>query len=61
MSAYKQAGISINRAMAISAKALRNALKPDLKVAAERRGFTEAKVLKYENGAQQGEAKDLGK
>lgn len=50
MSAYKQAGISLNRAMAIAAKTVRNSLKADLKVAAEKRGITEAKVAKYENG-----------
>lgn len=60
MSAYKQAGISLNRALAISAKAVRNALKPDVKAVAERRGFTEVKVMKFENGTQ-GEAKSLDK
>lgn len=50
MSAYKQAGISLNRAMAIAAKTVRNSLKADLKVAAEKRGITEVKVAKYENG-----------
>lgn len=51
MSAYKQAGISLNRAMAIAGKATREALKSEFKVAAEKRGFTEAKVAKVENGA----------
>lgn len=60
MSAYKQAGISINRAMALSAKAVREALKPELKAAVERRGFTEAKVVRYENGVPS-EPQELGK
>ncbi|CUM66245.1 uncharacterized protein PRCAT00003905001 [Priceomyces carsonii] len=50
MSAYKQAGISLNKALALSAKALRSALKPEFKAAAEKRGTCEAKVAKFENG-----------
>lgn len=50
MSAYKQAGITLNRALAISAKTLRNALKPDIKASVERRGAAEIRVTKYENG-----------
>lgn len=50
MSAYKQAGISLNRAMAIAAKTVRNSLKSDLRVAAERRGNSDVKVSKFENG-----------
>ncbi|KAF7999775.1 F-type H+-transporting ATPase subunit epsilon [Metschnikowia aff. pulcherrima] len=60
MSAYKQAGISLNRALAIAAQTVRNSLKADFKVAAERRGFTEVKVAKFENG-EQGESKTLEK
>jgi F-type H+-transporting ATPase subunit epsilon len=59
MSAYKQAGISLNRAMAIAARATREALKPEFKVAAEKRGLTEAKVARVEKGAAL-EAKFLG-
>ncbi|EGV63142.1 hypothetical protein PSN45_004587 [Yamadazyma tenuis] len=58
MSAYKQAGISLNKAMSIAARTVRAALKPELKAGAERRGFTEAKVIKIEKGVQ-GEAKLL--
>lgn len=58
MSAYKQAGISLNRAMAIAAKTVRNSLKSDLRVAAERRGVTEVRVAKFENGVA-GEPKTL--
>ncbi|KAM9908683.1 hypothetical protein OXX79_000232 [Metschnikowia pulcherrima] len=60
MSAYKQAGISLNRALAIAAQTVRNSLKADFKVAAERRGYTEVKVSKFENG-EQGESKTLEK
>ncbi|RLV96654.1 hypothetical protein JA1_000233 [Spathaspora sp. JA1] len=59
MSAYKQAGISLNRAISIAAKTLRASLKPEFKVGAERRGVTEVKVIKFENGVQ-AEAKPLG-
>ena len=60
MSAYKQAGISLNRALAIAAQTVRNSLKAEFKVAAERRGVTEVKVAKFENG-EAGEAKFLAK
>lgn len=60
MSSYKQAGISLNKALSIAAQTLRNSLKAEFKVAAERRGFTEVKVAKYENGVA-GEPKTLGK
>lgn len=50
--AYKQAGISLNKALAIAARTLRAALKPEIKAVAERRGFTEVKVIKIENGVQ---------
>lgn len=58
MSAYKQAGISLNKALAISARTVRNALKPEFRVAAEKRGETEVKVIKYESG-KASEAKPL--
>lgn len=50
MSAAKQAGISLNRAMAIAARATRESLKPELRAAVEKRGKCDAKVVKYENG-----------
>lgn len=50
MSAYKQAGISLNKALSIAARTVRSSLKPEFKAAAERRGTTEVKVIKYENG-----------
>lgn len=59
MSAYKQAGISLNKALAIAGKTVRSALKPEFKLAAEKRGFTEVKVIKIDKGVQS-EAKVLG-
>ncbi|EGW30570.1 uncharacterized protein SPAPADRAFT_63408 [Spathaspora passalidarum NRRL Y-27907] len=59
MSAYKQAGISLNRAIAIAARTLRASLKPEFKVAAERRGHTEVKVINFEKGVQS-EPRPLG-
>ena len=58
MSAYKQAGISLNKAFAIAAQTLRNSLKPEFKAAAERRGVVEAKVAVYEN-VKAGEPREL--
>lgn len=60
MSAAKQAGISLNRAMAIAAKATRNALKPEIRVQVEKRGKCDAKAIRYENG-QASEPKFLNK
>lgn len=60
MSAYKQAGISLNKAMSIAAKAVRSALKPEYKTVADRRGFSEVRAIKIENGVQQ-ESQLLGK
>lgn len=53
MSAYKQAGITLNKAMAIAARATRSALKPEFKTNAERRGISEAKAIKISNGVQE--------
>lgn len=59
MSSYKQAGISLNKALHIAAQTVRNSLKAEFKVAAERRGATEVKVAKFENGVAS-EPKTLG-
>lgn len=59
MTAYKQAGISLNKALAIAARTVRNSLKPEAKANAERRGLVEAKAVKYENGVAT-ETKNLG-
>lgn len=59
MSSYKQAGISLNKAMTIAAQTVRNSLKAEFKLAAERRGVTEVKAVKFENGVAT-EPKPLG-
>lgn len=40
----------MNKALSIAARTVRNSLKAEHKVAAERRGLTEVKVSKFENG-----------
>ncbi|CAI5760753.1 unnamed protein product [Candida verbasci] len=55
---YKQAGISLNKALAVAAQTLRNSLKAEFKAAAERRGACDAKVITYKNG-EASEAKPL--
>lgn len=60
MSAYKQAGISLNKALSISARTVRSALKPEFKAVAERRGLSEVKAIKFEKGVPS-EAKPLQK
>lgn len=59
MSAYKQAGISLNRALAIAARTTRESLKAEFKVAAEKRGITEVRATRIENGVVK-ESKALG-
>jgi hypothetical protein len=58
MSAYKQAGISLNKALSIAARTVRASLKPEFKAVAERRGVCEVKAIKISNGVQS-EAKPL--
>lgn len=58
MSAYKQAGISLNRALAIAARTVRASLKPKEKLAAAARAGPELKLVRIVDGVQ-GEAKDL--
>lgn len=50
MSAYKQAGITLNRAIAISSRTVRSALKPEVRAEAEKRAAPDIKVTKFENG-----------
>ncbi|EMG50308.1 ATP15 ATP synthase subunit epsilon [Candida maltosa Xu316] len=52
MSAAKQAGITLNKSLAIAAQTLRNSLKPEFKAAAEKRGAVEAKVITFTDGKQ---------
>ncbi|AET38527.1 F1F0 ATP synthase subunit epsilon Ecym_3008 [Eremothecium cymbalariae DBVPG len=52
MSAWRKAGLSYNTYMAVAARAVRSALKPELKNAAVlSRSNTEAKVINYKDGA----------
>lgn len=44
MSAYKQAGVSLNKALAIAAQTLRNSLKPEFKAAAEKEDLLKPKL-----------------
>ena len=44
MSAVKQAGISVNKAFAIAAQALRNSLKAEFKAAAEKEVLLKLKL-----------------
>ncbi|KAF4123846.1 F-type H+-transporting ATPase subunit epsilon [Geosmithia morbida] len=57
MSAWKAAGISYNRYLAIAARTVRRSLKEDKRLLAERRGETELRFAKWENG-KAGEAKE---
>ncbi|ODQ77334.1 hypothetical protein BABINDRAFT_41860, partial [Babjeviella inositovora NRRL Y-12698] len=50
---------SFNKYLSISAKITRSALKPNLKVAAEKRGLSDAKVVTFKNGAATSETKPL--
>ncbi|CAK9441423.1 uncharacterized protein LODBEIA_P52910 [Lodderomyces beijingensis] len=54
----KQAGISLLKQLAVQAQTVRNALKPEFKTIAERRGNTEVKVVKFTDGVQ-GDVKEL--
>ncbi|KZZ98686.1 mitochondrial ATP synthase epsilon chain domain-containing protein [Moelleriella libera RCEF 2490] len=57
--AWKAAGLTYNRYLAIAARAVRRSLKDDKRIAAERRGEMELRFAKWSNG-KQGEVKDLG-
>ncbi|KAK0612859.1 mitochondrial ATP synthase epsilon chain-domain-containing protein [Bombardia bombarda] len=56
--AWKASGITYNRYLAIAARVIRQSLKDDLRLAAERRGLAELRFAKWENG-KQGEVKNL--
>ncbi|KAL5615339.1 hypothetical protein BROUX41_005386 [Berkeleyomyces rouxiae] len=57
--AWKAAGISYNRYLAVAARAVRRSLKEDKRIVAERRAESELKVSAWSNG-KAGEAKTLG-
>ncbi|KAH7367272.1 mitochondrial ATP synthase epsilon chain-domain-containing protein [Plectosphaerella cucumerina] len=50
--AWKAAGISYNRYLAVAARAVRRSLKEDKRIVAERRGELELRFSKWENGKQ---------
>ncbi|KHO01970.1 mitochondrial ATP synthase epsilon chain domain-containing protein [Metarhizium album ARSEF 1941] len=56
--AWKAAGLTYNRYLAVAARAVRRSLKEDKRIVAERRGEMELRFSKWSNG-KQGEFKDL--
>ncbi|KAF2146118.1 uncharacterized protein K452DRAFT_283409 [Aplosporella prunicola CBS 121167] len=56
--AWKTAGISYNRYIAVASRVVRRSLKEDKRIAAERRGESEIRFAKWENG-KQGDNKPL--
>ncbi|ATY63998.1 mitochondrial ATP synthase epsilon chain domain-containing protein [Cordyceps militaris CM01] len=58
--AWKAAGLTYNRYLAIAARTVRRSLNEEKRVAVERRGEMELRFAKWENG-KMGEPKDLGK
>ncbi|PSR82328.1 mitochondrial ATP synthase epsilon chain-domain-containing protein [Coniella lustricola] len=56
--AWKAAGLSYNRYLAVASRVVRRSLKDDKRLLAERRGEMELRFAKWENG-KQGENKNL--
>ncbi|KAJ4395376.1 hypothetical protein N0V91_010897 [Didymella pomorum] len=56
--AWKVAGLTYNRYISVASRVVRRSLKEDKRIAAERRGESELKFAKWENG-KQGEVKEL--
>ncbi|KAF2771607.1 mitochondrial ATP synthase epsilon chain domain-containing protein, partial [Teratosphaeria nubilosa] len=56
--AWKAAGITYNRYLAVAARVVRRSLKEDKRLVAERRGEMDLRFAKWENG-RQGENKSL--
>ncbi|KAK6825044.1 hypothetical protein PG990_003610 [Apiospora arundinis] len=56
--AWKSAGLSYNRYLAIASRVVRRSLKEDKRIVAERRGETDLRFAKWTNG-KQGESKNL--
>jgi F-type H+-transporting ATPase subunit epsilon len=57
-SAWKVAGLSYNRYISVASRVVRRSLKEDKRILAERRGESELRFAKWENG-KQGEVKEL--
>ncbi|EME86546.1 uncharacterized protein MYCFIDRAFT_43204 [Pseudocercospora fijiensis CIRAD86] len=51
--AWKAAGITYNRYLAVASRVVRRSLKEDKRIAAERRGEMDLRFAKWENGKQQ--------
>ncbi|GAQ06783.1 putative ATP synthase subunit epsilon, mitochondrial [Aspergillus lentulus] len=56
--AWKAAGLTYNRYLAVAARAVRRSLKDGPRLAAERRGQSELRFAKWENG-KQGDVKSI--
>ncbi|OCK84598.1 hypothetical protein K432DRAFT_261884, partial [Lepidopterella palustris CBS 459.81] len=56
--AWKAAGLTYNRYLAVASRVVRRSLKEDKRIQAERRGEMELKFAKWENG-KQGENKSV--
>ncbi|KAF3034877.1 hypothetical protein E8E12_002961 [Didymella heteroderae] len=56
--AWKVAGLTYNRYISVASRVVRRSLKEDKRIAAERRGESELRFAKWENG-KQGEVKEL--
>ncbi|KAI1341667.1 mitochondrial ATP synthase epsilon chain-domain-containing protein [Xylariaceae sp. FL0016] len=56
--AWKAAGLSYNRYLAVASRVVRRSLKDDKRIAAERRGEMDLRFAKWENG-KMGETKNL--
>ncbi|KXT04814.1 hypothetical protein AC579_10089 [Pseudocercospora musae] len=51
--AWKAAGITYNRYLAVASRVVRRSLKEDKRIVAERRGEMDLRFAKWENGKQQ--------
>ncbi|KAI2626827.1 mitochondrial ATP synthase epsilon chain domain-containing protein [Xylaria nigripes] len=56
--AWKAAGLSYNRYIAVASRVVRRSLKEDKRIIAERRGESDLRFAKWENG-KMGEPKNL--
>ncbi|KAF1918037.1 mitochondrial ATP synthase epsilon chain-domain-containing protein [Ampelomyces quisqualis] len=56
--AWKAAGLTYNRYIAVASRVVRRSLKEDKRIVAERRGESELRFARWENG-KQGDVKEL--
>lgn len=52
--------VFVNKTLAIASRTVRNALKQEFRVAAEKRDLCEAKVVRYEDGKPVNEPRPVG-